>query len=119
MNSVREIARPRRTLTLSVSPGADAGVALLRRAISAQTCVLATYNRGRVKLAPYRLYERDDALFLDAVTVERDGQAPREPKLGAFRLSGLSGICWTTDPFERSEAVLQESKHAERVLAQI
>ena len=55
----------------------------------------ATYNRGKVKLAPYVLYEKDDDLFVDAVTLERDGRPPREAKLGAFRLSGLQRFGWS------------------------
>ena len=86
------MTRTRLVLTLRspaeppVPPDGDAGLSLLRRAIATRTYILATYNTGRVKLAPYGLYERDEAHFLAAVTVERDGRVPRELRLGAFRL---------------------------------
>ena len=58
-------------------------------AIALRKCVKATYNRMQVTLAPHILYTRHDELYLDAVTVERDGQPPKELKLGAFKLTGL------------------------------
>lgn len=65
---------------------------ILLEAIALKKCVAATYNRMNVKLAPHILYTRHDDLFVDAVTVERDGQPPREVKLGTFKLAGLSGL---------------------------
>jgi len=65
---------------------------LLFEAIALQKCVVATYNRMVVKLAPHILYTRHDELFVDAVTLERDGQRPKEMKLGAFKLAGLRDI---------------------------
>lgn len=65
---------------------------LLLEAIALQKCIAATYNRMRVKLAPHVLYTRHDELFIDAVTVERDGQHPREVKLGTFKLAGLTEL---------------------------
>lgn len=61
----------------------------LLEAIATRKCVEATYNRMTVKLAPHILYTKHDELFVDAVTVERDGQPPREVKLGTFKLAGL------------------------------
>jgi len=65
------------------------------QAIALHSCIEATYNRMTVKLAPHILYTRHGELFLDAVTVERDGRPPRERKLGTFKLAGLavSGLC--------------------------
>jgi hypothetical protein len=65
---------------------------LLLEAIALRKCIVATYNRMRVKLAPHVLYTRHDELFVDAVTVERDGQLPREVKLGTFKLTGLKDL---------------------------
>jgi hypothetical protein len=65
---------------------------LLLEAIALRKCVTATYNRTAVKLAPHILYTRHGELYLDAVTLERDGQPPRETKLGAFKLTGLTGL---------------------------
>ena len=65
---------------------------LLTFAIDRNIYVLATYNRGEAKLAPHSLFERHGDPFLRAVTVEYDSRAPREPKLGTFKLSGLSSV---------------------------
>jgi hypothetical protein len=63
---------------------------ILLEAIALKKCVEATYNRMVVKLAPHILYTRHGELYVDAVTVERDGKPPREIKLGTFKLSGLN-----------------------------
>jgi len=62
---------------------------LVLEAIALRKCIEATYNRMAVKLAPHILYTRHGELFVDAVTVEREGKAPRETKLGTFKLAGL------------------------------
>lgn len=61
-------------------------------AIALRKCVRATYNRTVVTLAPHILYTRHDELHLDAVTLDRDGQPPRELKLGTFKLTGLKDV---------------------------
>ena len=62
---------------------------LVLEAIALRRCIEATYNRMAVKLAPHILYTRHGELFVDAVTVEREGRPPREQKLGTFKLAGL------------------------------
>lgn len=61
-------------------------------AIALRKCVRATYNRTTVLLAPHILYTKHDELYLDAVTLTRDGQPPRELKLGSFKLTGLKDV---------------------------
>lgn len=73
---------------------------ILLEAIARGTCVEAVYNRMRVILAPHILYTRHDELYVDAVTVERDGLPPREVKLGAFKLSGLHELALAERPFQ-------------------
>ena len=73
--------------------------ALLLEAIALKKCVEATYNRMVVKLAPHILYTRHDELFLDAVTLERDGQPPKEKKIGTFKLTGLQALGFSGKPF--------------------
>lgn len=73
---------------------------LLLEAIALRKCVTATYNRGTVKLAPHILYTRHGELFIDAVTIERDGKPPREVKLGTFKLVGLSDLAIDDTPFQ-------------------
>jgi hypothetical protein len=69
-------------------------------AIALRKCLRATYNRMTVILAPHILYTRHDELFIDAVTVERDGRPPREIKLGTFKLAGLKDLSLDGRPFE-------------------
>jgi hypothetical protein len=65
---------------------------IVLEAIAMHKCLRAVYNRAAIKLAPYILYTRHDELFVDAVTIERDGQPPRELKLGTFKLAGLKEL---------------------------
>ena len=73
---------------------------ILLEAIALRKCVAARYNRMAVRLAPHILYTRHDELFVDAVTVERDGQAPREIKLGSFKLAGLTELELAAQSFQ-------------------
>jgi hypothetical protein len=63
---------------------------LVLEAIALRKCIEATYNRAAVKLAPHILYTKHGELFVDAVTVEREGRPPKETKLGTFKLAGLT-----------------------------
>ena len=66
--------------------------ALLLQAIALRKCLTATYNRMVCTLAPHILYTKHDDVFVDAITLERDGQPPKEIKLGTFKLAGLKDI---------------------------
>lgn len=77
---------------------------ILLEAIALRKCIEATYNRMVVKLAPHILYTRHGDLFIDAVTVEREGQPPREIKIGTFKLAGLQVRGLVDRPFEVNEA---------------
>ncbi|SEN19736.1 hypothetical protein SAMN05192583_2209 [Sphingomonas gellani] len=72
-------------------------------AIVKQLAIAATYNRGEVTLAPHILYTRHGELYLDAVTLERDGKPPREVKMGTFKLAGLQPLRLTARRFIPSE----------------
>ncbi len=74
---------------------------IVLEAIARGTCIAAVYNRVQVLLAPHILYTRHDELYIDAVTVERDGQVPRELKLGSFKLTGLRELALADRRFER------------------
>lgn len=84
--------------------------AVVIEAIARQLCVTATYNRTRVVLAPHILYTRHEALFIDAVTLERDGQPPREPRLGSFKLDGLGAVALHDRRFDVSELYARETE---------
>ncbi|QTD56159.1 hypothetical protein [Parasphingorhabdus cellanae] len=68
--------------------------------VALKKCVKATYNRMQVTLAPHILYTRHDEMHVDAVTLEREGQPPRELKLGTFKLSGLKDVTVEERQFE-------------------
>lgn len=68
-------------------------------AIALKKCLVVKYNHVTMKLAPHILYTRDDALHIDAVALQRDGQPPKQKKLGVFRLSGLNSLALTEEPF--------------------
>ena len=82
-------------------------------AIALRKCVDAKYNRSAFKLAPHILYTKHGELFVDAVTVERDGKPPREVKLGTFKLAGLKELNVDERPF-RPESVFdpEDGKYA-------
>lgn len=83
--------------------GENAGAEpILKHAIVRARCLHATYNSGQVILHPCLLYREHDALFLLAVTVLRDGKAPREAKLGTFRVSGLAELTSSPESFAPS-----------------
>jgi hypothetical protein len=65
---------------------------LMFEAIVRQRCIGATYNRTRMILAPHVLYTRRGQLYVDAVTVSKEGMLPREAKMGTFKLDGLSEL---------------------------
>ncbi len=71
--------------------------------VALKKCVTATYNKLQVTLAPHILYTRHDEMHVDAVTLEREGQPPRELKLGTFKLSGLKDVVVEERHFELSE----------------
>lgn len=72
---------------------------IIFEAIVRQRCVTAIYNRMHVLLAPHIAYTRHGDLFIDAVTIERDGNPPREEKLGTFKLAGLNDVTLTDRMF--------------------
>ncbi|MDB5671495.1 MAG: hypothetical protein JWO25_2454 [Alphaproteobacteria bacterium] len=72
---------------------------LVFEAIALRKCLDAVYNGGTVRLAPHLLFTRHDELYLAAATLIRDGQPPREPKLGTFKLTGLKELALSQDQF--------------------
>lgn len=84
------------------APPAPDSTPTVFEAIVKRLAVAASYNRGEVTLAPHVIYTRHDELFIDAVTLERDGKPPKEEKLGTFKLAGLAPLRLTARRFERS-----------------
>lgn len=90
------------TDTPDAMPAPSGPVPTMFEAIVRQRAVTATYNKGVVTIAPHILYTRHGEIFVDAVTVERDGKPPREEKLGTFKLDGLGDPTLTDQPFTPS-----------------
>lgn len=78
--------------TIEREPATAPSPATIFEAIVKRQAVAATYNRGAVTLAPHAIYTRHDELYVDAVTLERDGKPPKETKLGTFKLVGLGAL---------------------------
>ena len=74
----------------------------LFEAIVRTRCVEATYNNGRVLLAPHVAFTRHGEVYVGATTIERDGQPPREEKVGLFKFVGLGGFALTEREFTPS-----------------
>lgn len=72
-------------------------------AIVKRQTLAATYNRGAITIAPHIVYTKHGEIYVDAVTLERDGQPPKEVKVGAFKLAGLGGVRITPRRFTPSE----------------
>ena len=92
----------RPTLTARGAGKPETAEALLAAALRSLTCVRAVYNRNAILLAPHALFRRNGDLFVDGIVVERDGQPPREPKLGTFKLDGLKDLAPATARFDPS-----------------
>ena len=72
---------------------------LILEAIALKKCLMATYNRVDMKLAPHILYTKHGELHMDAVALTKAGAPPKYRKLGAFRLSGLTHVALTDEAF--------------------
>lgn len=79
---------------------------LLLEAIALKKCITLVYNNVPMKIAPHVLYSKHNAVFTDAVILEKHGVARRDKKLGAFHLSGLNELQLTDQSFE-IDAVFQ------------
>jgi hypothetical protein len=90
-------------LAEKAEPAPNGGAPVVLEGIVRKKCVAATYNRMAVILAPHVLFTKNDALYVGAVTLERDGQLPKELKLGLFKLDGLVGLRLDDRDFSISE----------------
>lgn len=78
-------------------------------------CLSATYNRSSMIVSPHALYTKHGDLFMDAVTVSRNLVMAREPKLGTFKLAGLTDLKLTGREFEPSDLFEPEAERYEGV----
>ncbi|WBH18180.1 hypothetical protein [Sphingomonas radiodurans] len=80
-----------------------ASMPVVFEAIVKLQALAATYNRGTVTLAPHIVYTKHGEYYVDALTLERDGKPPKEPKIGAFKIAGLGGLRVTPRRFTPSD----------------
>lgn len=62
---------------------------IVAQAIAERKCLRSSYNGDQVIVAPHVLYTHHDAYFVDAMVLSRNGAAPRQYKIGVFKLTGL------------------------------
>lgn len=93
---------PRPTLSLRRSGSTEDRIsrahALILQALQQGLCLRWSYNRTVMRVAPQILYTSKGELYVDAITVEKNGATPDELKLGRFKLSGLSSLATTSEP---------------------
>ncbi len=83
---------------------------LILEGIALKKCLMATYNRVDMKLAPHILYTKHGDLHMDAIALTKAGAPPKHRKLGAFRLSGLTHVALTEEVFAVDALYLPESE---------
>jgi hypothetical protein len=107
------------TLSSDSNGGAPSGpVPTIFEAIVRQQCVVATYNRVTMTLAPHVIYTRHGDLFIDAIAIDRDGRPPREEKIGTFKLAGLNDLKLTEKSFPANPLFhANDAKYAEALMA--
>lgn len=92
------------------APGPDPNAMMVAEGIVRLRCLSVTYNRVRMILAPHILYTRNHALYVDAVTISKEGMLPREEKVGTFKLDGLKELTLLERAFTISELFDREQE---------
>lgn len=72
---------------------------VLVQAIAYRRRILATYNRERLRLEPHLLFFRGEHAYILAFNTDKPITRDEGPKLGQFKLSGLSDIALETANF--------------------
>ena len=73
---------------------------LIMEAIAQRLIICVRYNQKMIELAPHFLFSRHEDLFLGAVNLNKNRRNGEEPRLGEYKLAGLSEIGLTTRSFE-------------------
>ena len=69
-------------------------------AIALKRLVSAVYNGAGVLLAPHQLFERHGSTFVSALNTARTWRSDEEPRLGQFKLDGLTEVVLSEGSFE-------------------
>ncbi len=101
-------------------PDAAPGEDIVRLAIDRRMCVMMTYNKTLMQMAPHILFTKHGDPFVDGVVMERNGRAPRELKMGTFKLAGLTDLVLTANRFDIFEGYdSADPKYAEATLSAV
>jgi hypothetical protein len=73
---------------------------LLIEAIATRRLIAADYNSTRIQLAPHLLFERHGDLFIGAYNPAKSIRSDEAPRLGYFKLKGLSNLALSEEPFK-------------------
>lgn len=72
----------------------------LMEAISRKLKVEAQYNGVTIQLAPHLMFERHGDLFVSALNYGKVWRSDEDPRLGQFKLAGLSEAKLLDETFE-------------------
>ncbi|MGX7953434.1 hypothetical protein ACWPM1_12850 [Tsuneonella sp. HG249] len=69
-------------------------------AIVRRRVVTAVYNGTPLALSPHSMFARHGALFVSALNSSKARRVGEDPRLGVFKLAGLSEVVVTDEPFD-------------------
>lgn len=72
----------------------------LMEAISRKRKVEAQYNGATIRLSPHLMFERHGDLFVSALNLGKVWRSDEDPRLGQFKLAGLSEAALLDEGFE-------------------
>lgn len=73
---------------------------LLGEAIGERRVIEVTYNGNTLRLEPYQVFVRNNALYLAGFNPEKSRRHNEEMTLGGYNLAGLSHMSVTDQSFE-------------------
>jgi hypothetical protein len=107
-----------RTITLPKKhplPMSDPRLTLME-AISRKLKVEAQYNGATIQLSPHLMFERHGDLFVSALNLGKVWRSDEEPRLGQFKLAGLSDAKLLGEAFEPIDGFKPEVPRAGDVM---
>jgi hypothetical protein len=75
----------------------------MMEAVAGKLLVTATYNGREMTLAPHTLILRHGEMFAGALNLDKTWRSDESPRLGYFKLTGLSDVKVTRKQFEPIE----------------
>ena len=95
-------SRPRREATAATD--------LIQTAVALGVCLVGSYNRRQVTLAPIGTFVRNGRPFLRACTLKQDGAPPNSHRVGTFDLAGLHDVALANTRFTRRDMSPRRSR---------